>query len=74
MATKCTVLTFDLHVCSVHLLEYQSHKHRVYRAMEQDALLVQLLEMGFDTEEIERCQVAMLTSSHSYSLQEATEW
>ena len=31
--------------------------------MEQDALLTQLLAMGFDIEEIECCQVAMATSS-----------
>ena len=47
-------------VFSVRLLEHIS--------VEQDALLAQLLAMGFDVEEIERCQVAMATSSHSYSL------
>ena len=35
--------------------------------MEQDALLAKLLGMGFDTEEIERCQVAMATSSLTVS-------
>ena len=44
------------------------------QAMDQDALLAQLLGMGFGIEEIERCQVAMATSSRPYSLQEATEW
>ena len=42
--------------------------------MDQDALLAQLLGMGFGMEEIERCQVAMATSSRPYTLQEATEW
>ena len=42
--------------------------------MDQDALLAQLLGMGFGMEEIERCQVAMATSLRPYSLQEATEW
>ena len=46
------------------------------RPLTRDALLAQLLAMGFDIEEIERCQVIMATSFHSYSLQEATvtEW
>ena len=39
-----------------------------------DGLLAQLLGMGFAIEEIEHCQVAMATSSRSFSLQEATEW
>ena len=69
--SPCKVSTFDpysvLHntVCAYW---------NIIRRMEQDALLAQLLAMGFDIEEIERCQVAMATSSHSYSLQEATEW
>ena len=42
--------------------------------MDGDALLAQLLGMGFAIEEIERCQVAMATSSRPFSLQEATEW
>ena len=42
--------------------------------MDGDALLAQLLGMGFAMEEIERCQVAMATSSRPFSLQEATEW
>ena len=64
-----TMSTFDLqvHVCGVRLFGHQSHASTVSidRAMDQDALLTQLLGMGFDTEEIERCQVAMATSSHS---------
>ena len=39
-----------------------------------DALLAQLLGMGFAIEEIERYQVAMATSFRPFSLQEATEW
>ena len=42
--------------------------------MDQDALLAHLLGMGFDIEDIERCQVAMSSTSRSYSVQEATEW
>lgn len=42
--------------------------------MDGDALLAQLLTMGFELEEIERFQMAMMTSSRPYSVQEATEW
>ena len=69
--SPCKVSTFDpysvLHntVCAYW---------NIIRRMEQDALLAQLLPMGFDTEEIERCQVAMATYTNFYSLQEATEW
>ena len=38
-----------------------------------DALLAQLLWMGFAIEEIEHCQVAMATSFRPFSLQETTE-
>ena len=47
---------------------------QLIQTLHQDALLAQLLGMGFAIEEIERCQVAMATSSRPYSLQEATEW
>ena len=39
-----------------------------------DAVFAQLMGMGFDPEAIEDCQVAMATSSESFSLQAATEW
>ena len=42
--------------------------------IEGDALLAQLLGMGFAIEETERCQVAMATSSRPFSLQKAMEW
>ena len=42
--------------------------------MDEDSLLAQLLGIGFAIEKIERCQVAMATSSRPFSLQEATEW
>ena len=42
--------------------------------MDGDALLAQLLGMEVAIEEIERCQVAVATSSRPFSLQEATEW
>ena len=47
---------------------------RMEGRMERDALLAQLLAMGFDFEEIERCRKALATSSRPYSVQEATEW
>ena len=48
----------------------------LHSVMDGDALLAvaQLLGMGFAIEEIERYQVAMVTSSRPFSLQEATEW
>ena len=46
----------------------------LHSVMDGDALLAQLLGMGVAIEEIERCQVAMVTSSRPFSLQEATEW
>ena len=45
----------------------------VASVMDGDTLLAQLLGIGFAIEEIERCQVAMATSSCPFSLQEATE-
>jgi hypothetical protein len=45
-----------------------------YAVMDGNALLPQLLGMGFTIEEIDRCKVAMATSSRPFSLQEATEW
>ena len=40
----------------------------------QDALLAQLLGMGFELEQIKEYQKFMTESSRSFSLQEATEW
>ena len=45
------------------------------RKMEgQDAMLAQLLGMGFQSEDVEEYQMAMATSSQPFSLQAATEW
>ena len=40
----------------------------------QDAMLAQLLGMGFQPEDVEEYQMAMATSSQPFSLQAATEW
>ncbi len=39
-----------------------------------ESLYPQLMEMGFEPEEIEACQVAMAQSSQPFSLQAAAEW
>ena len=44
-------------------------------AMEgQDAMIAQLMGMGFQPEDIEEYQMTMATSSESFSMQAATEW
>ena len=40
----------------------------------QDAIIAQLMEMGFDSEAIEEYQIAMTTSTEGLSMQAATEW
>ena len=40
----------------------------------QDAMLAQLLGMGFRPEDVEEYQIAMAASSEAFSLQAATEW
>ena len=59
LQTTAELVTFDLH--GARLLEIITPK-RV--AVSQDALLAQLLGMGFGLEKIKRCQVAMASFSH----------
>ena len=40
----------------------------------QDAMIAQLMGMGFQPEDIEDYQLAMAASSESFSMQAATEW
>ena len=71
MYTKGVTLISSQYFSTFDLCVYWNCRLAV---MDEDALLAQLLGMGFAIEEIERCQVAMATSSRPFSLQEATEW
>ena len=42
--------------------------------MAESALLAQLLDMGFEVEQIEACQLALASSDSPLTLQSAAEW
>ena len=42
--------------------------------MAVSGLLVQLLDMGFEIDQIEACQLALASSNSPLTLQAATEW
>ena len=40
----------------------------------QDAMIAEMMGMGFQPEDIEEYQIAMASSSEGFSMQAATEW
>ena len=53
---------------------FKPHLIQKMEATTSSALLAQLLEMGFEEEQIEECQLALSTMGATVTLQSATEW
>ena len=46
----------------------------IFTCADQDAMIAELMGMGFQPEDIEEYQIAMASSSEGFSMQAATEW
>lgn len=65
---RCAVIRVDRE------FEQQAGERQRQRMEGQDAMIAQLMGMGFRPVDIEEYQVATASSSEGFSLQAATEW